>query len=103
MGPSPDIQEMVSLERKWDRFPLTHGQRINGKEERKEITENDHQKKLLPGVVAAKRLGLWYAFGTVYVPASLHRSFLTLGVSNPFCDPLILSRESSSGRCPNGL
>ena len=35
--------------------------------------------KNLPGVVAAKRLGLSYAFGTVYMPASLHGSFLAGG------------------------
>ena len=69
---------MVSHEGKWGGFPLTHGQRINGREERKEINENDHQK-ILPGVVVAKRLGLWYDFGTVYVPALLHRSFLAGG------------------------
>ena len=49
-----------------------------GEVEREEFTENDHQK-ILPGVVAAKRLGLWFAFGTVYVPASLHGSFLAGG------------------------
>ena len=31
------------------------------------------------GVVAAKRLDLWYAYGTVYMSASLHRSFLAGG------------------------
>ena len=107
MGPGPDIRKMVSHERKWGRFLLTHGQRISGRErEREEFTENDHQK-IPPGVVAAKRLGLWYAFGTVYVPACCTEVFLlgaaTLGVSSLFRDPLILSRESSSGRRPNGL
>ena len=31
-------------EGKWGRFPLTHGQRINGREERgrEEVIENDH-------------------------------------------------------------
>ena len=50
-------------------------------EREREVTENDHQK-ILPGVVAAKRLDLWYAFGTVYVPASLHGSFLA-GCGHP--------------------
>ena len=45
MGPGPDIRKMVSHEGKWGRFSLTHGQRINGREEReREVTENDHQK-----------------------------------------------------------
>ena len=36
---------MVSHERKWGRFSLTHGQGINGREEReREVTEKGHQK-----------------------------------------------------------
>ena len=72
--------EKWSVMREWGRFPLTHGQRISGRgeREREEFTENDHQK-ILPGVAAAKRLGLWFAFGTVYVPVLLHRSFLAGG------------------------
>ena len=35
--------------------------------------------KILPGVVAARKLGLWYAFETVYVPALLHGSFIAGG------------------------
>ena len=33
MGPGPNIRKMVSHEGKWGRFPLTHGRRINGREE----------------------------------------------------------------------
>ena len=46
MGPGPEIQKMVSYEREWGRFPLTHGQRISGRgeREREEFTENDYQK-----------------------------------------------------------
>ena len=107
MGLGPYIREMVSHERKWGRFPLTHGQRINGREERKEITENDHQKKsyrewwrprgwaygmLLELFMCLRRCTEVFLLGAG-----------TLGVSSLFCDPLILLRESSSGRSPNGL
>ena len=107
MGPGPDIRKMVSHERKWGGLSLIHGQGINGREERKEITENDHQKK--------SYREWWRPRGWAYgmlleLFMCLHRCtevFLlgaaTLGVSSPFRDPLILSRESSSGRCPNDL
>ena len=108
MGPGPDIRKMVSHEGKWGGFSLTHGQRINGREEREgeEVTENDHQKSYQEW---------WRPRGWAYgmlldLFICLRRStevFLlgvgTLVVSSPFHDPLILSRESSSGRRPDGL
>ena len=108
MGPGPDIREMVSHERKWGRFPLTHGQRINGREERgrEEITENDHQKSYREwwqprgwayGILLELFICLRHCMEVFLLGAG------TLEVSSPFCDPLILSRESSSGRHPNGL
>ena len=97
-------KKCLSHEGKWDRFSLTHGQGINGREE--EVTENDHQKSYREW---------WRPRGWAYgllleLFMCLHRCtevFLlgagTLGVSSPFHGPLILSWESSSGRRPNGL
>ena len=106
MGPGPDIQKMVSHERKWGRFSLTHGQGINGREEREKslrmTTQKSYREWWQPKV---------WAYGMLLkLFMCLHHCtevFLlgagTLGVSSPFRDPLILSWESSSGRRPNGL
>ena len=62
MGPGPDIRKMVSHERKWGRFPLTHGQRISGRErEGEEFTENDHQKNPT-GSRGGQEVGLMVCF-----------------------------------------
>ena len=108
MGPGSDIRKMVSHERKWGRFPLTHGQRISGRgeREREEFTENDNQK-ILPGVVVARDWAYGLLLELFMCLRHCTEVFLqgagTLGVSSLFCDPLILSWESSSGRRPNGL
>ena len=108
MGPGPDIRKMVSHEGKWGGFSLTHGQRINDREEREreEVTENDHQK-ILPGVVVARDWAYGLLLELFMCLRHCTEVFLqgagTLGVSSLFCDPLILSWESSSGRRPNGL
>ena len=78
MGPGPDIREMVSHERKWGRFPLTHGQRINGREERKEITENDHQKHPT-GSGGGQEVGLMVYFWNCSCACVIARKFSCWG------------------------
>ena len=105
MGPGPDIRKMLSHEREWGRFSLTHGQGINGREER-EVTENYHQKSYREwwrprgwayGMLLEQFMCLRHCTEVFLLGAG------TLGVSSLFHDPLILSRDSSSDRRPNGL
>ena len=63
---------------------------------REEVTENNHQKSYR----------VWWRPGGWAYRCCMEVFLLgagTLGVSSPFLDPLILSRESSSGRRPNGF
>ena len=87
---------MINHEREWGGFSLPHS------ESQKKVTENYHQKNPI-GSIGGQEVGLVVCFVKLFECLSRCTEVFLLGVStlrvsSPFHDPLILSRESSSGR-----